>query len=85
MITARAQVLNLPPGRYQIATVLMAIHAPIRAHPPHKQVPRMPAPYDSEYRREYYKREKARRLKLREYLDNLPDDERELWVRWTSG
>ena len=38
----------------------------------------MPAPYDPEYRREYYKREKARRLKLQQYLDNLPDDDSQL-------
>ena len=79
MITAHAEVLELPPGRYQILTVLKSVHKPIGCHRlGYRKGGRQPKdPNSNKY---LTKHSRQMRKKLQQYLDSLPDDASELLI-----
>lgn len=76
LITASSSVTHLTPGVYQLYVALAGIrYRPYRMTPAERN-----EKYRERARRRYH-RNKAKRERMLQYLDNLPDDERELWLR----
>lgn len=81
LITARSDVVNLSPGRYQLATALDGKTG--------TWCKKRVSKYTEEERlerlriraREKYYIKKAKHARLYQFIESLPDDERELWNR----
>lgn len=87
-ITARSDVVKLPPGVYQLSTVLMSVSLPHsgRVQPPRAWVRRTREEIKERNRawhREHYRTLKAEREAMWRAIYELPDDERELLNRAT--